>query len=85
VFDSFSVSLSTEQWRDGECAICLHRETIQSLIAYQLSGVPVREPLCRKHYDLCEGALAEVKRIQSPQVVVKVSAVTATGRGGRAG
>ena len=68
-----------------DCHLCEGRETMESLLTLQLAAAPVQIPLCRKHIDLCEGALHEIRRIQSPPVVVNVSGVTAGSAGGRLG
>ena len=67
------------------CHICESRETVDSLIQLQLGAAPVQIPLCRYHLAVCEGALAEVRRIQTGPVAVNVAGVVAGGAGSRFG
>jgi hypothetical protein len=70
----------------AQCHVCEGRESIDSLLWLQLGSAPVAPiPLCRIHHAMAEGALAEVRKIQSPPVNVYCSAVTAGGGSGRAG
>jgi hypothetical protein len=64
-----------------ECHICQGRETLDSCLTYQLSNAPLPEkiPLCEYHLAACEGALYEVRKIQTPPVIVNVSGVSAFG------
>lgn len=66
------------------CHVCQGRESIDSLLNLQLGGAPLSVPLCRRHFDACEGALAEVRRIQTPPVVINLAAVTCGAAPGQA-
>lgn len=61
------------------CYVCEGKETIDSVLNLQLcaeqGGFPMPFiPLCEPHVREAEAALAEIRRIQTPPVIVKVSA-----------
>ena len=69
------------------CHLCEGRETIDSalrlqLVAEQTADVPPFLPLCRKHFDEANGALAEVRKTQSPPVIINLPGLRVGGHQG---
>ncbi len=62
-----------------ECHVCDGRHTVDTLVWLQLGPPgtiqPGTVPLCRTHFAMCEGAIYEMRKIQSPPCVVNVQAV----------